>query len=391
MYRWSIFRVLTRRDDEWWQRSEERRKQQKYEKAIKRISDAVKSLPNVQEYSVHCLQDNGHTQLIQGLIPTLSNWENSLTKLTLCVPPDTLLCLPRVKLARLENLELVFMSKASEMFLYNVLEPLTVFVNNLYRTLQSLSVMASKSAAGVDLVFLFKNLGVFPHLRNFELCMPFDGSSFSTVAPLLSFLGNHKRLRALKLGTKPPPVRRSPTSLEQREWIIQILRHLDDTFGDIQHIDVALRPLKAKATFLALINFLSVHGHNLTSLTLSEDQSLTFAEVQDIFQPRTQFGFYHLQHLALNVHIINPELFRFLATKFLNLKHLEIGFQDFTPGHTFDTFCEGLLENRLSYADWSLKRINFPNESGKAQDWSPSEMQRVLEECIPSLNDNTFL
>jgi len=321
----------------------------------------------------------------------LSNWEHSLTKLTLCVPPDTLLCLPRVRLARLEDLELAFSSKATETFLYDVLEPLTVFVNNLYRTLQSLSVMAAKSAAGVDLVLLFKNLGVFPHLRHFEVCMPFDGSSFSTVAPLLSFLGNHKRLRELKMGTGPPPTRLFPTSQEQREWILQILRHLDDTFRDIQRIDVALRPLKAKATFLALINFLSVHGHNLTSLTLSEDKSLSFAEVQDIFQPRTQFGFYHLQHLALNVHIINPELFRFLATKFLNLKHLEIGFQDFTPGHTFDTFCEELLANRLSYADWGLKRIDFPNESGRAQNWSPPEMQQVLKKCIPSLNDVTFL
>jgi hypothetical protein len=151
----------------------------------------------------------------------------------------------------------------------------------------------------------------------------------------LSFLSNQKRLQTLKLGTNPAPAPRSPTSREQREWVLQILRCLDNTFKDIEHINIALRPLKAKATLVTLIEFLSIHGNNLASLTLSDDESLSFQEIQAIFQHRTKFFFYHLKNLALNVHILNPELFRFLATRFPRLKHLEMGFQDFTPGHTF--------------------------------------------------------
>lgn len=371
---WSLFRLLTRKNDEWSKRAEEHRKQRKVAKAIKRISNAVKELPNVREYTVQCPEGNCHCPLVHGLLPSLTNWKDSLVKLTLCVPPDSLLCLAAVKLNQLERLELVFWSRAPESFQYQVIEPLAVFINNLYTTLESLSVVATREATDIDLALLFTALGSFSHLSHFGLSMPFDGSSFSTTKPLLSFVGRHKGLRSLELSTKPAATRQSPTQPEHKEWIPRILDLLDTSFPNVQQVNVALRPLKAKSILDAVIRFLSNHGHNLASLALTENPGLSSEEVQAILGTIKHSN---LERLALNVQRVNEELFRLLATRFPRLKHLEIGFM--YPPFSLHSLWEDLNNNREFYSEWGLKRIEISCKC------CPGPMEALLKDCIPSL------
>ncbi|KAF8634691.1 hypothetical protein AX15_000749 [Amanita polypyramis BW_CC] len=356
--------------------------QRKAAKAIKRINKAVKDLPNVQEYRIQCRQGTCLTSFVGGLIPALTNWKYGLTKLTLCVPPDKLSGLARVELYRLESLDLVFWTAALEWdyFRFMVLNPLVVFVNNLYRTLQSLSVSATKCAGDVDLALLFKSLGTFPRMRNFELSMPYDGSSLSSIGPLLSFMAKQKGIQSFKLSTTPVARRAVPTSTELKEWIPGILKAIDSSFGNIQDVSIALRPLKTKSTLAALIGFLTTHGQNLMSLSLTEDNSLGFQEVQEMLSTRTSYGFFHLQRLSLSVERLSVALFSFLAETFPNLKELEIGLTYILQGPELDTFNEELIEDQQRYWGWGLKLIRIPREPGTV-------LGPVLLHCIPSLEN----
>jgi hypothetical protein len=323
-----LVHLVCQRDEQLIGSAEEAYVRRKVSKAVKMITKAVQHLPNVQEYKIQCQQSDCDDFFVHGLIPTLMNWEKTLTKLTLCVPPGELVNLPAVRLLRLESLELIFCSAATNPreFHFMVLDPLMVFVNNLYPVLRSFSVTATRNAANVDLTPLFKGLGTFPHLRKFQLSMPYNGSSFSCIQPLLSFLARHTSIQCFWLSTSPTAPRNAPTPIELQEWIPSILKSLDDSFDDIQEINVALRPLRAHSIFTTLSDFLSTHGPNLSSLTLTEDTTLHFKEVHEMLKPRNSHGFTHLKRLSLHVQHISAELFSFLAQTFPNLQELEIGF-----------------------------------------------------------------
>ena len=303
----------------------------------KRIANAIQNLPSVEEYKIQCLQGDCDAFFVHGLIPALRHWEQTLRKLTLSVPPDELLNLPAVKLPRLECLELLFLSPVidPQEFRFMVLDPLVVFVNNLYPALRSLSITATRCAENIDLTPLFKGLSTFPHLRNFQLSMPYDGSSFSCIQPLLAFLAKHNNIQCLRFSTLPT-AREAPTPYELMEWIPSILRSLDESFGDIEEIAIALRPLKANSTFTTLNKFLSTHGRNLVSLSLTEDTTLSFKEVHEMLKPRGSHAFDHLRRLSLHVKYLTVELFLFLAQTFPKLQKLEIGFTYFSRGLELD-------------------------------------------------------
>jgi hypothetical protein len=322
----TLVHLASQRDEQSIGSAEEAYVRRKVSKAVKRITQAVQHLPNVQEYKIQFQQTDCDDFFVHGLIPTLKNWENTLTKLTLCVPPCELLNLPAVRLLQLESLELMFLSAATDprAFRFMVLDPLVVFVNNLYPVLRSLSITATRGAANIDLTPLFKCLGTFSHLRKFELSMPYNGSSLSCIEPLLSFLARHKSIQCFRLSTSPTAPRDAPTPVELQEWIPSILKSLDDSFGDIQEIDVALRPLRAHSTYTTLSEFLSTHGPNLSALTLTEDTTLDFKEVHEMLKPRNSYSFIHLQRLSLHVQNISAELLSFLAQTFPNLLELEI-------------------------------------------------------------------
>lgn len=324
--------LASQRDEQSIGSAEEAYVRRKVSKAVKRITKAVQHLPNVQEYKIQCQQTECDGFFVHGLIPTLKNWEKTLTKLTLCIPPCELLNLPAVRFLRLESLELMFWSAAANPreFRFMVVDPLAVFVNNLYPVLRSFSITATRCAANIDLTPLFQSLGTFPHLRKFGLSMPYNGSSFSCIGPLLSFLARHKSIQCFRLSTSPTAPRNAPTPIELQEWIPSILRSLDDSFGDIQEIDVALRPLRAHSTYTTLSEFLSTHGPNLSSLTLTEDTTLDFKEIHEMLKPRNPYSFIHLKSLSLHVQHISAELLSFLAQTFPNLQELQIGFMDFS-------------------------------------------------------------
>jgi len=136
----TLMHLISWGDEQSMRSAEEAYVWRKLSKAVKRITNAVEDLPNVQEYKIQCLQSHCDAFFVHGLIPTLKCWEQTLTKLTLCVPPGELSNLPEVKLLRLESLELLFWSAATDPrdFRFMVLDPLVVFVNNLYPALRSL-------------------------------------------------------------------------------------------------------------------------------------------------------------------------------------------------------------------------------------------------------------
>ncbi|KAK2462798.1 hypothetical protein APHAL10511_005189 [Amanita phalloides] len=369
--------------------AEEAYARRKLTKAVSKITKAVKDLPNVHEYKVQCKEGTCDAFFVNGLIPALMRWTRTLTKLTLCVPPGELLRLPEVRLDHLESLDLMFWTPADDQnyFRFMVLDPLAVFVNNLYPTLQSLSVAATRCAVNVDLTPLFRSLGTFPHMRNFELSMPYDGSSLSCIEPLLSFLARHKGIHSFRLSTSSAAPRHAPTSVELREWIPNVLRFLDGSFGNIEDANLALRPLKAKSTLTALMGFLSAHDSDLTSLTLTEDKTLNIQEIQCMFRSKDQYDFFHLQHLSLHVLRISAELFSFLAKTFRNLKNLEIGILYYPRGPEFDIFCEELMEHWQDFLGWHLKTISIPGRAFPGQE----RLRSVLIHSMTSLEDVQFL
>jgi len=237
---------------------------------------------------------------------------------------------------------------------------------------------------------LFKGLGTFPHLRNFQLCMPYDGSSFSCIQPLLAFLARHKNIQYFQFGTLAIAPREAPTPDELKEWIPSILRSLDDSFRDIEEINVALRPLKANSTFTTLNEFLSTHGPNLVSLSLTEDTTLSFKEVHEILKPRNSLAFAHLRRLSLHVKYLTVELFSFLAQTFPNLQELEIGFMYFGEELDFVSFRDELLEHWQEFLGWELKVITFISDPGQTSGWTEDGMRYWLTYSISSL-ENVYI
>ncbi|KAF8629518.1 hypothetical protein AX17_005644 [Amanita inopinata Kibby_2008] len=363
---------------------EEELARRKNAKMIKRVLKTVGELPNVQECKIFCDSGRCHSSFTREMVPSLINWRHSLTKLSFCVPPEMLGSLASVSLDRLESLELIFWTdlalNGDARFL--VLNPLTVFVNNLFPTLRSLSILTTRAAQSLDLTQLFSHLETFPLLRHFALSMPCDGSSLSSMRPVLLFIGRHKALQSIQLSTSNCAPRVAPVSSEVKEWIPKILNFVDDSFYDIQQANIALRPLRAQTTLDALAAFLSNHGHNLTSLALTEDNT---HEIHEIFNAQMPRSFIQIRYLSIDVRSLSAKQFMSLYKLFPNLKELQMGFMYFPQRRDFDDFGGHMIDSREYFRDWGLNHVAMLYRSGQKQEWREEDMRFVLQTSIPSL------
>ncbi|PFH49599.1 hypothetical protein AMATHDRAFT_4754 [Amanita thiersii Skay4041] len=369
----------------------------KVEKAIDRIMEAVKQLPNLEEYKIvwDPRPDRCHPSFFKALrIAGFRDWTHSLRSLSISVPPNLMGHLASVSFIHLENLEISFYTGSMPRcnIRYEILNPLLVFVNNLCSSLQSLSILTTPTSEDLDLAIFFESLGTFPHLRHFSLFMPYDGSSFSTLIPLLCFLHRHKALRSVQLGTRNCVPRVIPTCPGLREWIPRILQALDSSFHHIQRADVALRPLKSQAALDAFIRFLSAHGHNVTSLTITEDNMLSFTEVRQMFNHFSNAPHQSpLEQLDLKVQELTPNLLRFLQDAFPRLRELRIGFSYPSAYSHFAAFCDELQDmDHQDFTLWGLRRINLIPQgsvrvSGIGMAYAAETMENALKMQIPSL------
>ena len=312
-----------------------------------------------------------HPKLFQAfLCPVLSHIGHKLVRLSLTVPPEMLCSLAPIALPRLEHLEVgVCTLEMPSRDIVVILDSFTVFVNNLYPTLQSLSLSSRVSSHFLDLTRFFTYLGTFSHLHTFCLSMPFDGAHLSSPSNLVAFLDKHHgTLQHLQLSTS----RCSPTDIPLdpncKYWIPNILRGLTNPLPRLCGLQLALRPLKADLT--PITAFLKQYAPALSFLTFT-DRQLTFDEVAMIVDTLTDSAAeaLELKQLRLQILYLSPALLTFLATKLPRLVLLELSFNEVVaaaPSHSQGYSKKAHLVSTLalcSHLTLSLLPGHIPRES----------------------------
>ena len=306
-----------------------RRTTKRIQKDITRVTDAVIGLRNLTEYGLGWdPHQQYHPELFQAfLCPVLGHIGSQLVKLSITVPPEMLSSLAPVSLPRLEDLEVgVCTLEMPRRDIEVILDSFTIFINNLYPTLQSLSLSSRVPSHFLDLTRFFTYLGTFPHLHFFRLSMPFDGAHLSSRSSLVAFLNKHHRtLQHLQLSTSRCSPTDTPLDPSCKYWISNILSFLANPFPRLCGLHLALRPLKADLT--PVTTFLMQYAPTLSSLTLT-DRQLTFDEVAMIAEALADSTgeVLGLQQLRLQVLYFSPALLDLLAAKLPRLVLLELCF-----------------------------------------------------------------
>lgn len=307
------------------------------QKDITRVTDAIIGLRNLTEYRLGWDPHRpSHPELFEGfLCPILSHIGPKLVRLSLTVPPHMLRLLASIKLPHLEHLEVgVCTLEMPRKDVDEILDAFTVFVNNLYSTLESFSLSSRVPSHFLDLTRFFTHLGTFPHLRTFCLSMPFDGAHLASPSSLVGFLNKHHRtLRHLHLSTSRCSPTDTPLDPSSKYWIPNVLTSLVNV--SLDGLQLALRPLKADLT--PITTFLTGHSHALDSLALT-DRQLTFDEVAMILGALADSTGQALvlKRIRLQVPYLSPALLTFLATKLPRLELLELSFSEVVATVPFD-------------------------------------------------------
>lgn len=375
-----------------------RRNIKRIQKDINCIADAVVGLKNLTEYSLDWDPHRPyHPELFQAfLCPVLSHTGSKLVKLSLTVPPEMLSSLAPTALPHLEYLEVsVCTLEMPRRDIDVIIDSFTVFVNNLYPSLRSLSLSSRVPSHFVDFTRFFTHLGTFPHLHTFRLSMPFDGSHLSIPSSLVVFLNkHHKTLQNLQLSTSRCSPTDTPLDPSLKYWIPNILSSFVNPFPCLRGLQLALRPLKADLTPIA--NFLGQCAPTLNSLTFT-DRQLTFEEVAMIVDaladPTGEAR--ELRQLHLQVLYFSPALLNLLAAKLPRLVLLEISFSEVVaavPSHSLchsqklhlEMFQHKLRANRQNFCQWTLGTISIPGGLLACPWWH--ELSSVFLECIPALH-----
>jgi hypothetical protein len=301
----------------------------KIQKDIARVTDAVIGLRNLTEYRLRWDPHQPyHLELFEGFMcPILSHIGHKLVRLSLTVPPQILGSLAPINLPRLEHLEVgVCTLEMPRRDVDEMFDAFTVFVNNLYSTLESFSLSSRAPSHFLDLTHFFNHLGTFPHLRTFFLSMPFDGSHLTSPHSLVAYLNRHHRtLRHLHLSTSRCSPTDTPLHPSSKYWIPNILTSLVDP--SLWGLRLALRPLRADLA--PVTAFLMQHSHALESLVLTERQ-LTFDEVVMILDALADSTGQALvlKRIQFQVPHLSPVLLNLLAKKLPRLALLELLFSE---------------------------------------------------------------
>lgn len=311
----------------------EKRIQKRIDKDIKRVTNIVRRLENLQEYHILFDERNPtyHRQLIKAFLsPTLEFLAPTLNKLTLKVPFDLLQNLSHLRLPELRELDLHLCTGEARMEqVRDALDGFFVFIHNL-RSLEHLGISASSTSRYLDLSCFSSRWGSFPELKSFSLCLPFDGGLLSCPECLYTrVLKPHARtLEKLKLITASCAVSPGPRPPDAQYWIRRILKaSFGCPFPRLREVEVALRPLWASLDDYR--TFLQLHAPTIEKLWLT-DRALHNEELIDILDSLCPpSGQNHvLRNLKIKVDVLSVDLLLLIAARFPQLKTLGLTFND---------------------------------------------------------------
>ncbi|KAJ3731313.1 hypothetical protein DFJ43DRAFT_1079606 [Lentinula guzmanii] len=383
-------------------------------KQIRLVKETAGMLKFVQEYSLEWNVDRPyHPELFTAFLSLVdvSPFGQTLTKLSLKVPTDRLICLASVKLPALEQLDLQLVTMSlSERCINDCFDCFAVFVNNLCPTLSSLSVSSSHISLNLNLYRLFYLLGDFPHLRSLAVTIPYDGAHFSSLDSLQFFIRKHRQtLQELKLLCNRSAARTRPNDPCAKYWIQRTITDVC-AFGNLTNlssIELSLRPLRSELT--PFLTFLASAANQLESLTLTDD-ALTPEEVERVLDAvtcripadstnRNFAGYCNLGYLAIRLQYLCPYTVDLFASKLCLLRSLKLTFSDVRLHHrdevqlSYTDYAYAYFEElRLFYAEmnsrwypeWKLSSLAV-SECPYRFEWG-RDLEKVFTKCIPTLD-----
>ncbi|KAF9531396.1 hypothetical protein CPB83DRAFT_809056 [Crepidotus variabilis] len=337
-----------------------------------RVTEAFGRMSNVEEYDITWDgNEQYHPELYQAyLSPILRLWSNQLKKLTLKIPPAFLDSLAGVRLPNLHSICFTFSTgslTADEIRIAHT--GFVVFINNLDRSLRSLSLVSANSSENLDLSHFFHQLGTFPQLQNLSISIPFDGGQLADPMTLVLFLEKHRRdLRELNLYTSVLSRRREGSHPPQLEWIQFILEAFQQPFPHLRSLGVALRPLRHPLN--TLVRFLDMHTA-LKSLKLL-DRSLTSHELESLFRTPGAGPLLasSLDTLYMKVDSLDPRILNSITQLLPNLESLSIE--------------SNMVSSRRDTPDPWGKRVSRLSDHSSAS--SSDIMLRSLSLAMPNFN-----
>lgn len=321
----------------------QKRVQKRVNKDIKRVSNAIQHLGNVQEYRILFDERSTtyHRQFFEAFLsPTLEILAPKLTSLTIKAPFDLLPHLSYVRLPELRELDIYLCTGEARMDeVKYALDGFFVFIHNL-RALEHLGISATSASHYLDLSYFNKRWGTFSHLRSFCLCIPYNGGLLSSPEDLFKHvLEPHAgTLEKLKLSTSCCTAPRGSLPPDCHFWIQRILKSSFGThFPRLREVELALRPLRANLADLQ--RFLALRAPTLEKLCLT-DRALYDCELAELFEslcPSSVFPARQndvLKSLRLKTGVLSAKSLVLAAERFPGLKALGLTFADITGDGT---------------------------------------------------------
>ncbi|KAF5369727.1 hypothetical protein D9757_011992 [Collybiopsis confluens] len=313
-------------------------------KQIQIVTETIRKLPHVREYTVDWDVDRPyHSQLFTAVLTLLNvtPFSQTLTTLTLTVPVDRLVCLAPVHLPALEELSVCFVTQGlSQRYIDDCLDSFIFFLDNLYKTLRSLSICSTHRSPHLNLSKFFHNLSsaFFPRLHSFALRIPYDGSHLprdtNGIENLRAFISKHGRIiHHLKLSAFPrPSIRTSPSDPMGKYWIQGTLSGpgFAESLTALTSLELSIRPLRSDLD--PFLTFLSSVNHRLDSLALLDDP-LTPEEVVRVLDTLSLHSPSYLRHLSIRLQYLSPCTLDRLASRLACLKSLRLTFGDIKSSH----------------------------------------------------------
>ncbi|KAF9044376.1 hypothetical protein BJ165DRAFT_1405202 [Panaeolus papilionaceus] len=310
------------------------RLQKRMKKDICRLTNALKSMRNVEEYEL--FWDGSpkyHMEFYKAFsFPILQTWSSTLTRLSLTIPPQCLKDLPRIHLPRLITLSYYFPSdhRPWREISYDH-EGFLVFAHNLRDSLENLSLVSTFKSGNLELDKFLEHLGYFPKLLSISFSIPRDGSHLPDPTSLCRFMKRHSAtlsnitLAVSNSRDQHPLDGPGAGTAGSPEWISKILEtDIDIELPHLQSLKLALTPLH-NPPLSQIGRVLQTQSSNLLTLGL-DDHALSLSEFEMLFQP-SSFGtiyFPRLERASLYLDSFTPELFCAIVEQMPAMKQLDI-------------------------------------------------------------------
>ncbi|KAG6829944.1 hypothetical protein H0H92_002848 [Tricholoma furcatifolium] len=390
-------------DSKYAERELNRRVQKRLKKDILRVTNAISALPHLNKYTLEWNDHRRyHPEMYRAfLTPVLKVdriWLN-LRTLSLNVPVEILPSIVPISLPQLENLEVHLCTKKKpKQEIDDIFDSFTVFVNNLFESLETLSISSRAPSQFLVLDRFFSNLETFPRLREFGLTIPRDGAHLSSSHGVVKFLSKHlQTLKALRLSVS---TNRSATLVaapnpQSKDWLPDILASLDKPYPCLHGLQVDLRPFDGNLT--PLLDFISFHSLDTLKLT---GVPLTY---QEVVRTLNALGVddHPIKKIHLKLEHLDPAILELFATRLQKLNVLEVVFCEVKAtteylmkagrhGNTarvkFQLFEEEFRTKPLPFMSWQLGTLGLLQEF--AANSCVGQLFKLFADCIPAVQNH---